>query len=118
MDWFSDSDDSGSLAADDGLGDDFQADAQDAGAEGEAEQLDVAEPERRMSKDLEEDFLPPFLLGGTEESRRKIDRLMSERPCGLIVTDALEDGNPIIYVNNIFERITGYTAEEILGRNW
>eukprot|EP00249_Psilotum_nudum_P022868 c28669_g1_i1 orf=521-2389(-) len=38
-------------------------------------------------------------------------------PCCLVVTDSLEPDQPIIYVNSMFELITGYKAEEILGRN-
>ncbi|HPP86486.1 MAG TPA: ATP-binding protein, partial [bacterium] len=34
----------------------------------------------------------------------------------IIITDALDD-NKIIFVNNAFERISGYTKEEALGRN-
>nr|AML79454.1 putative LOV domain-containing protein [Lindsaea microphylla] len=43
--------------------------------------------------------------------------LLHSSPCGLIVTDALEPDQPIIYVNTVFEFVTGYKAEEILGRN-
>lgn len=32
--------------------------------------------------------------------------------------DALEPDHPIIYVNAVFEMLTGYRAEEVLGRNW
>lgn len=39
-------------------------------------------------------------------------------PCGFVVTDALEPDHPIIYVNAVFEMVTGYRAEEVLGRNW
>ena len=49
---------------------------------------------------------------------RRLEMLLHSSPCGLIVTDALEPDHPIIYVNTIFEFITGYKAEEILGRNW
>lgn len=38
-------------------------------------------------------------------------------PCGFVVTDALEPDHPIIYVNAVFEMVTGYRAEEVLGRN-
>lgn len=37
---------------------------------------------------------------------------------GLVVTDAIEPDHPIIYVNEGFEKGTGYRAEEVLGRNW
>nr|AML77451.1 putative LOV domain-containing protein [Brodiaea sierrae] len=36
---------------------------------------------------------------------------------GLAVTDAIEPDHPIIYVNEGFEKATGYRAEEVLGRN-
>ncbi len=36
---------------------------------------------------------------------------------GVIMTDARQDDHPIVYVNPAFERLSGYLAEEILGRN-
>ena len=36
---------------------------------------------------------------------------------GVILTDARQDDHPIIYVNPAFETLSGYAAEEILGRN-
>ncbi len=36
---------------------------------------------------------------------------------GITITDYLHPDNPIIYVNAGFERLTGYTREEVLGRN-
>jgi len=36
---------------------------------------------------------------------------------GIIITDALQPHNPIIYVNDGFVRITGFSKEEILGQN-
>jgi PAS domain S-box-containing protein len=39
-------------------------------------------------------------------------------PCSLVVVDALDPQQPIIYVNSAFEFVTGYKAEEVLGRNW
>ncbi|KAL0290837.1 UNVERIFIED_CONTAM: Adagio protein 1 [Sesamum angustifolium] len=47
-----------------------------------------------------------------------VDRLLQPSPCGFVVTDALEPDNPLIYVNSVFEMVTGYRAEEVLGRNW
>ncbi|GER32616.1 PAS protein ZEITLUPE 1, partial [Striga asiatica] len=46
-----------------------------------------------------------------------VDTLLQPAPCGFVVTDALEPDNPIIYVNSVFEMVTGYRAEEVLGRN-
>ncbi|MCC6073986.1 putative bifunctional diguanylate cyclase/phosphodiesterase [Pseudomonas sp. GCM10022188] len=36
---------------------------------------------------------------------------------GVMIADAQSDDYPIIYVNPAFERITGYSASEVLGRN-
>lgn len=36
---------------------------------------------------------------------------------GIVVTDASRDDHPIVYVNAAFERMTGYRAQEVLGRN-
>jgi diguanylate cyclase (GGDEF)-like protein/PAS domain S-box-containing protein len=36
---------------------------------------------------------------------------------GVIITDATQPNNPIIYVNQAFEKITGYSASEVQGKN-
>lgn len=36
---------------------------------------------------------------------------------GIIVTDNRLPDNPIIYNNKAFERITGYTSDEVIGHN-
>jgi PAS domain S-box-containing protein len=36
---------------------------------------------------------------------------------GVTLSDPDVPDNPIVYANSVFERITGYTQEEILGRN-
>ncbi|KAK1315846.1 Adagio protein 1 [Acorus calamus] len=46
-----------------------------------------------------------------------IGSFIHSTPCGFVVTDALEPDHPIIYVNTGFEMVTGYRAEEVLGRN-
>nr|AML77665.1 putative LOV domain-containing protein [Pilularia globulifera] len=38
-------------------------------------------------------------------------------PFSLVVADALDPEQPVIYVNAAFEIVTGYKAEEVLGRN-
>lgn len=36
---------------------------------------------------------------------------------GIVITDARQEDNPIIFCNSGFEKITGYEEEEILGKN-
>lgn len=59
-----------------------------------------------------------FLLNDGGPLPFPVDSLLHPAPCGFVVTDALEPENPIIYVNSVFEMVTGYLAEEVLGRNW
>ncbi len=42
---------------------------------------------------------------------------MSVNREGVVITDSLDSREPIIYVNRGFERITGYSADEVIGRN-
>ncbi len=52
-----------------------------------------------------------------EETLRLRDRAVQAATEGIIITDPLQPDNPIIYVSPGFERLTGYSASEILGRN-
>jgi len=49
-----------------------------------------------------------------EEQLRKLSRAVEQSPASIVITNL--EGN-IEYVNEAFVRITGYTAEEVLGRN-
>nr|AML78491.1 putative LOV domain-containing protein [Cosmocladium sp. BC-2016] len=99
MDWSSDSVTSSSLA---GLGDVLVEDGE------------VNQP---VPQDVGLQGLSTFLSQENERSRQRMDALMSSSPCGLVVCDAMDPDHPVIYVNRIFEVVTGYAAEEILGRN-
>jgi two-component system, cell cycle sensor histidine kinase and response regulator CckA len=57
------------------------------------------------------------------ESQRKAevlqlrDRAMQAVSQGILITDATQADNPIVYANNGFEHLTGYRTSEVLGRN-
>ncbi|CAI5473259.1 unnamed protein product [Closterium sp. Yama58-4] len=109
MEWSSDSDDESGMSGFGPIG---------VGGAGSSISKDGVAPTGDGNSDLDGvRLLPSFLRGVSEESRRTIEGLMAAKPCGLIVSDALEPDHPIIYVNSVFERLTGYTAEDILGRN-
>lgn len=48
---------------------------------------------------------------------RQIDIGAVDMSCSFIVTDARKYDNPIVYCSATFERLTGYSKHEILGRN-
>ena len=54
-----------------------------------------------------------FLLDELILRNRALDSAMN----GIIITDPNRHDNPIIFCNPAFERITGYTASEAIGRN-
>ncbi|MDZ7584710.1 MAG: PAS domain S-box protein, partial [Thiobacillus sp.] len=52
-----------------------------------------------------------------EEKLRMWGRAIESSVNAILITDAEVPGNPLIYANPAFERITGYSQEEALGRN-
>ncbi|MET1076413.1 MAG: EAL domain-containing protein [Pseudomonas sp.] len=59
-------------------------------------------------------------IGQRKESDKRLRLLQRSLEAihnGVIITDALAPDHPITYVNPAFERITGYPAAEVLGRN-
>jgi diguanylate cyclase (GGDEF)-like protein/PAS domain S-box-containing protein len=53
----------------------------------------------------------------SEEALRLRERAVESSVNAILITDARQPDNPIIYVNPAFERITGYSAAEAIGRN-
>jgi diguanylate cyclase (GGDEF)-like protein/PAS domain S-box-containing protein len=52
-----------------------------------------------------------------EDQLRLWGRAIESSFNAFMITDALQENNPITYVNPAFERITGYRVEEVLGKN-
>jgi PAS domain S-box-containing protein len=52
-----------------------------------------------------------------ERELERKTRAIEEAPVGISITDPSQDDNPIIYVNQGFEEMTGYSREDILGQN-
>lgn len=45
------------------------------------------------------------------------ERAMDEATVGIQITDPTQDGNPLIYVNDGFERLTGYASDDAIGED-
>lgn len=52
-----------------------------------------------------------------EEALKLRERALHAASNGIVITRCDGDNNPIEYINPAFERITGYTADEVLGRD-
>ncbi|TLY26086.1 MAG: PAS domain-containing protein [Nitrospirae bacterium] len=52
-----------------------------------------------------------------QDLRRVRDEAIASVSVGILITDPHQPDNPIIYANPAFERLTGYGAAEVLGRN-
>lgn len=53
----------------------------------------------------------------TEARLRLMERAIAASSNGIVLTDANQPDNPIIYVNPAFEVMTGYRAHEVIGYN-
>lgn len=53
----------------------------------------------------------------TGNSLRLLERAVDASVNAMVITDPKQADNPIVYVNPAFERITGYSAPEAVGRN-
>jgi len=51
------------------------------------------------------------------ERLRILESAVNASSNGILISDPHQPDNPIIFVNSGFERVTGYSASEILGRN-
>ncbi|MCD9006140.1 EAL domain-containing protein [Luteimonas sp. XNQY3] len=52
-----------------------------------------------------------------EADLRLLRRAVEATENGIVIADACADDQPIVYVNPAFSRITGYTADDSIGRN-
>ncbi|MBF2089305.1 MAG: EAL domain-containing protein [Synechococcales cyanobacterium K44_A2020_017] len=52
-----------------------------------------------------------------EDDLRLMKRAIAASSNGIVITDPTQLNNPVIYANPAFERITGYSVTEIIGRN-
>lgn len=53
-----------------------------------------------------------------EESLQLRDRAIAASSNGIIIADVTMPGSPIIYANSALEEITGYSVEEVIGKNY
>ncbi len=67
----------------------------------------------------EAEFEAAHVAGGLRmsEARRLVDLAVRSSGNGVVITDATLPDNPIVYVNPAFELMTGFSAEEAVGRN-
>ena len=66
---------------------------------------------QRLKKEVYERQLAEKNLG-------LLEKAISACNNGIIITNATDPNNPIIYANPAIERIFGYSMKEVLGKNW
>ena len=56
-------------------------------------------------------------LNQEQNESRLLQRGIDASPTGILLVDAGQADMPVVYVNRGFERLTGYSRDEVLGRN-
>ncbi|QZX99240.1 PAS domain S-box protein [Halobaculum rubrum] len=87
--------------------------------DGEDRQLEVS------AATLEDSERSPIIISARDVTERKAyerelklkSRAMDEAPVGITISDPDREDNPMVYVNEGFEALTGYSESEALGRN-
>ncbi len=80
------------------------------------DRVEAAVVDRRPARDGGAVPMPIDDVGIREELRLK-ERAIDEAPVGITITDPNKPDNPMIYINDAFERLTGYDKAESVGRN-
>ncbi len=62
-------------------------------------------------------ILCPNLDPSPEDTLRILEQAIASSGSGIVIADMLKPGQPIIYCNSAFEKITGYSSHEVLGQN-
>lgn len=63
------------------------------------------------------DITPSIINANSNIDIDLIAKAIDATVTGIIITDNLQDDNPIIYCNAAFEKMTGYNRNEIIGHN-
>ncbi|WP_306056290.1 bacterio-opsin activator domain-containing protein [Natronococcus wangiae] len=45
------------------------------------------------------------------------ERAINEAPIGITISDPDREDNPLVYINDAYEELTGYSSDEVVGRN-
>ena len=51
-------------------------------------------------------------------NRHTLEQIVAASSAPILVADAQNSQLPVVYVNPAYERLTGYPAEELVGRPW
>lgn len=76
------------------------------------DQIAALQPLARQTEALQEK------LARSEEALRLREHALEAISPGLVITATDQPGQPVLYVNPAFERMTGHRAAEVVGRGW
>ena len=77
----------------------------------------VTSASRRLEQEIKQRKKAENKRKSYEEELALRDRSINSATNGILIADARQPDMPTVYCNAAFEKITGYTREEVLGRN-
>lgn len=77
----------------------------------------VGSASRRLEREIEQRKQAEDARKSYEEELVLRDRSINSATNGILIADARQPDMPTVYCNAAFEKITGYAAKEVLGRN-
>ena len=81
------------------------------------EQLEPAQTWGTRSSSLGDLWQTKLEPTEVQEALRVLERAVATVSSGITIADALQPDKPLIYCNEAFSEITGYTPEDVLGKN-
>ncbi|AEH36340.1 bacterio-opsin activator domain-containing protein [Halopiger xanaduensis] len=63
------------------------------------------------------DLADPEPTSPATSDRAVKERALEEAPVGITISDPDREDNPLVYVNEAYQEITGYSYDEVVGRN-
>ncbi|WP_117160931.1 EAL domain-containing protein [Paraliobacillus sp. X-1268] len=72
---------------------------------------------KKLQDEIDHRLLKEQVLFQVISENERFRHLFEQAPSGMMITDPSKNDNPLVYVNDGFEKVTGYKSNEVIGKN-